>query len=231
MYTTVENRLNDINRQEKIALFLDIDGILHEASKSIELQITRFSMREKLIDDIVDEKVRPQEFGMLEAAPQQLLADILRRYPQVVIVISSAWRNWEELPHGDAKSLSWLKSVLHPSIAARIIGKTPCAANFGQVTRLEEIRSFMREYALPLGLNQTWVAIDDQVRHFPNEQIHPFYFENNVGQDLVISTKELVLIIDGENALTQSSASALDAAIRQAAYNVQCDAHCRRIPV
>ncbi len=218
--TKIKNQVNDLYSGKKVALFLDIDGILHKASKSLGSHIKKLKELESVISDIVGEKKRPQEFGLLEEAPQQLLAEVLEKYPQVVIVISSAWRYWEEFPHGDANSLSWLKSVLHPSIAARIVGKTPCDEDSRLVTRLEEIRSFMRQYSSVLDLNDAWVAIDDQIQHFPHEEVCPFYCENHVGRHVGVSGTELVLIIDGENALTQLSASILEAAVLQASYNV-----------
>lgn len=85
-------------------------------------------------------------FGRLPA-----IESVLRRHPTVRVVISSSWRL--------ARPLDALQKLFSPSIAPRVIGKTPCIEDGQSFTRHRECLSW-------LSLNATvwtpWVALDDQ---------------------------------------------------------------------
>jgi len=233
MYMQTQSQRDGVLQQKKLALFLDIDGVLHSASKSIEFQKRNFKEAEQHRIDFVDGAQDPRNFGMLQSAPQQFLADILDRHPNVVLVISSAWRNWEGTQGrrqavnrtqtgncGNISDLLWLLPLLHPTLAKRIVDKTSApdfrAPNFQHRTRLDEIRSFMHDSAIPSDWCEGWVAIDDQAQHFPSEEITPFYVQSDSTHNAPAVGSELVVLVDGEVGLTSSSAQALEAAIMQA---------------
>lgn len=218
----------------RLILFLDIDGILHSSVVSDELEgLVPIAQDERRVA-FVRGQLNPGAFGMLVPEKQALLATILRRYPQVVIVISSAWRCWrgyrwtiDEVPdlvweRDHVESLNWLKSLLHPVLAERIIGKTGLihdeltgSLNW-RATRLDEIRAYMRDHAQALGLADNWVAIDDQARHFTDLNGGVFQDAQGIQAHAGAFPVEAVLLVDGVTALTEASAAALDAALQHA---------------
>jgi hypothetical protein len=202
-----------------INLFLDIDGVLHPDSMDIcrtldfddmELEDVRVAMVRGII--------HPHELHLLCKDRQELLAGFLLNFPQVNIVLSSAWRNWtgynymrSSHPHDfifetlHVETLDWLKGFLHPVIASRLIGKTGMEFN-----RLLEVRNFERAYSGSHGPLR-WIALDDQHRNFPLLEIVPFYseytspphFKPDLGQN------ELVILVDGKKGLSCDSIAAL----------------------
>jgi hypothetical protein len=113
--------------QRKMILFLDFDGVLHPFS-------------------------RPH--GPLAHVPY--FERVLRDYPDVEIVISSAWR--------EAHSLEQLRLFFSEDIAGRIIGVTP------QLDSLEH--PFIREAEILAWLRnagrgrEAWVGLDDIASFF-----------------------------------------------------------------
>lgn len=220
MHQEMVGTSNTLPSESKLALFLDIDGILHSASKSIELHTKTFMQTEKIRMDLVDGKKSPHDYGLLDIEKQMLLAEMLERHPDVVVIISSAWRCWEGNVCTEVENLLWLKSMLHPTIAQRISGKTPVPdtdlKNWQSITRLDEIREFMHESADALKLCKAWVAIDDQARHFPAEMIQPFFHEDVAIRDYCSANNEYVVLVNGEKGLTELSVRYLEAAITRA---------------
>lgn len=221
MQNILKTKFSHASGQKKFALFLDIDGILHPASRSVELQFPIPRRKRQVRAGLVNGEEKPQNVGLLDPGRQRLLADILDRHPNVDVVISSAWRNWADDPNKPQKDLTWLKNILHPTIASRIVASTPSFALGSGFARLDEIRYFMYFFAPAFNFSSAWVALDDQLRHFPAGKISPFYVEGEPKSEQVILGEEFVVIIDGENALTPLSANVLDAAIRKAEHAAQ----------
>jgi hypothetical protein len=103
-------------------VFLDFDGVLHPFS-------------------------RPD--GPFTLLPQ--FERVMRDFPDVEIVISSAWR--------EAYGLAQLKAIFSRDIAERIIGATPVFAPAGyRHVREAEIQSWLLDNDRE---HERWVAIDD----------------------------------------------------------------------
>lgn len=111
-------------------LFLDFDGVLHP-------------------DPCYDEK------SLFCRAPR--IESVLRDFPEVLVVISSTWRERRSLPE--------LKSFFSSDISNRIIGTTPCWKDFSDLfeviryQRQTEVEAWLRESGEPW---QSWIAIDDK---------------------------------------------------------------------
>jgi hypothetical protein len=202
-----------------INLFLDIDGVLHPDSVDIcrtldvgdmELEDVRVAMVRGII--------HPHELLLLCKDRQELLACFLLNFPQVSIVLSSAWRNWtgynymrSSHPHDfifetqHVETLDWLKGFLHPVIASRLIGKTGMEFN-----RLLEVRNFERVYSGGHGPLR-WIALDDQQRNIPLSEIVPFYSEYTLPPHFKADPRqnELVVLVDGKKGLSCDSIAAL----------------------
>lgn len=78
----------------RLVVFLDIDGVLHSSTVSDALDNLVITHQDKRRVAFVRGELQPSSFGMLVPKNQTLLAEVLKRYPHVVIVISSAWRLW-----------------------------------------------------------------------------------------------------------------------------------------
>lgn len=221
----------------KTICFLDIDGILHPTSNDIPIE---FEQRFDIVARLVRGELDPKYLGVLMEDKQALLADILREYEDIDIVISSAWRymrpyyryhDWDDdndidfivevrppQPDHDwmeqnITNLKWLKSLLHPVIAERIVGKTPG----GGKTRLDEVRAFIRNVD-PSIYSGRWVAIDDQERHFPRCVIPHFFneYEQAFTVNSAAGCGEVVVLINGDQGLNARSAAAVRAAFSEA---------------
>ena len=108
-------------------LFLDFDGVLHPVS-------------------------RPA--GTLSLLPQ--FEAVIRDFPAVDIVISSAWRQ--------DHSLEELRSFFSPDIAKRIVAVTPIFHHLEhQYLRQSEITAWLRDEGREY---ETWLAIDDSDWYF-----------------------------------------------------------------
>lgn len=111
-------------------LFLDFDGVLHPEPPYDESQL----------------------FCRLP-----LLEDCLRSFPEVLIVISSAWR--------DTRTLDDLRGLFPEEIGRRIVGVTP---NWRDIPELVETIGYQRHAEIEGWLRQAdvpwekWVAIDDR---------------------------------------------------------------------
>lgn len=208
---------------QRSILFLDLDGILHSTDRELKGMA---SQTEALRVGMVRGEVDPATLGLLDPKRQQLLEQVLLKHPHADMVVSSAWRGWQGYNvkiKGDradpafeachVETLNWLKHWLRPVIASRIIGKTP----FGGV-RLQELRYVMQYLVDPGTHCSRWVALDDQAVHFPTSQITPFYWEMGEYGAYATNppTEEIVVLIDGQRALTDASAAALDAALTHA---------------
>ncbi|WP_194721492.1 HAD domain-containing protein [Noviherbaspirillum malthae] len=204
---------------ERIVLAVDFDGVTHSVTKEIK-GMDRDT--EELRVQLVRGTVTPASLGLLCEDKQQLLAEVLMRHRHVDVVLSSAWRSWEgfnfidhdepedilfELRH--VHTLDWVKRLLLPVISSRLIGATGFDGS-----RIDQIRAFVGQLD-PAVYRHCWVAIDDQVAHFPTELIAPFYREDSDGghYDVGVARDEVVVLIDGVHGLTAASAQALDAAI------------------
>ena len=84
---------------------------------------------------------------------------------------------------------------------------------FLEITRLDEIRSFMKSSADVLNLRSSWVAVDDQAKHFPATELLPFDVNRKSGIGTPTKCDEVVVLVDGVTGLTAQSAAVLDAAI------------------
>lgn len=115
--------------------FIDFDGVLHPeaADKPIPAD---------------------QEFCHLPALEQ-----LLREFPQVLLVISSSWRETVEMPV--------LTGLFSDDIQPRIVGATPTGGTDpygrGYISREDEIRAWLHANG---GIEQVWVALDDLEHQF-----------------------------------------------------------------
>jgi hypothetical protein len=202
-----------------INLFLDIDGVLHPGSMDIccTLDVGQMELEDVRVA-MVRGVIHPDELYLLCKDRQELLARFLLSFPQVNIVLSSAWRNWtgynymrSSSPHDlyfeiqHVETLDWLKKFLHPVIASRLIGKTGVEFN-----RLAEVRNFERDYGNSHGPLR-WIALDDQQKNFPLAEIVPFYSEYPLPSQFKAGPEqsELVILVDGEKGLSGDSITAL----------------------
>lgn len=116
-------------------LFLDFDGVLHPEIALVKDALSRLP----------------------------LVEEILRGFPSVEIVVSSAWRlDWPE----EAEAVANLRSHFSPDIAPRVIGVTP---DFRYREKHGIGRDFfLREYECLTWLKSNrpagtpWLALDDR---------------------------------------------------------------------
>lgn len=112
-------------------LFLDFDGVLHLES----------------VPGITPERTRDDDdhFSHLP-----IFEELMREFPDVEIVVSSAWRT--------TRSLSELKAFFSPDIAARIVSVTPELPKNMPARREQEILMWLRAEGRE---NESIVAVDD----------------------------------------------------------------------
>lgn len=112
-------------------LFLDFDGVLHELDRANGL----FSREEHL-------------------------ARVLRDYPKIDVVVSSAWRQDYTLKN--------IKTFFLTDLKNRIVGATPAFelydASDVEGSRYREIQSYLAGRG---GLGMPWLALDDDAGLFP----------------------------------------------------------------
>jgi hypothetical protein len=122
-------------------IFLDIDGVL---------------VPEKNFEEFVSQG------NPLQFAPVCLneFENVLRRYPQVLVVISSSWR--EVFP------FEAIRPLFSPDIANQVVGFTPfldCKIiHQHQYLRHQEVLEYLRQNKAS---DAPWVAIDDIAEHYP----------------------------------------------------------------
>lgn len=209
-----------MDKMERINLYLDIDGVLHPDAADI--------CRTQNVDDVTLEdirvalvrgKINPRKLNLLCPERQELLAQFLLKYQHIDVVLSSAWRTWQgynflqfRIPPDPSfesnfvNNLGWLKRLLHPVIASRLIGKTGTESS-----RLSQIREFELTYNR-YRKSLYWIAVDDQPANFPVTEITPVYSEYGSvceSQDFAAAT-EMLFLVDGEVGLSQTSIAALD---------------------
>jgi len=121
-------------------IFLDINGVL------VPDQFTFPTSKEDLLK--------------FDSACLQRFEAVLQRYPQVLVVISSSWK--EVFP------FEVVHSLFSPSIAQRVVGFTPFLdpkiSYKLPYLRHQEVLEFLR---LHNALDDPWVAIDDIKEHYP----------------------------------------------------------------
>jgi HAD domain in Swiss Army Knife RNA repair proteins len=126
-------------------LFLDIDGVLVPEKK-------------------FDTDVQEEDLMKFDSACLNEFEALLRRYPEVRIVIASSWR--EMFP------CSAISPLFSPDIAARIVGATPfldpktIVSHDFKYIRYQEIIEYLR---LNQAENSPWVAVDDIPKHYPSD--------------------------------------------------------------
>lgn len=123
-------------------IFLDIDGVLVLESKFYGSAITK--------EDLL--KFDP---GCLKE-----FENVLRLYPEVLVVISSSWR--EVFP------FEVVRPLFSPDIVPRVIGFTPFLdsqlIHQYQYLRHQEVLEYLRQNNAS---GTPWVAIDDIAEHYP----------------------------------------------------------------
>lgn len=133
-------------------LFLDLDGVMHsEPSMSHEA------------------------FTQLP-----LIESVLRDFPAVDIVISSACRlDWSREPD----ALAFLRQRFSPDVASRVVGVTPdfswqerCGSNGGTPLREYECEAWLKRNR-PAGTS--WLALDDRAEYFSPECPHLMTADGN----------------------------------------------------
>jgi len=125
-------------------LFLDFDGVLHPAGGEA------------------------QHFVNLPR-----LERLLREYPMVDLVISSAWQ--------DGHTLEELKGFFSADVSARIIGVTRSVdPDHEAESRYDQIAMYLRRHRYgPVA----WVALDDAAHEFPDSCTHLVLCDSALGFD------------------------------------------------
>lgn len=122
-------------------IFLDIDGVL-VPEKNFDIPVGK------------------QELLKFDPLCLQIFEDVLQRYPKVLVVISSSWR--EIFP------FDVVRPLFAPSIARRVVGFTPFLdtkiIHQFQYIRHQEVLEFLRQNDAS---DNSWVAIDDIPEHYP----------------------------------------------------------------
>jgi hypothetical protein len=122
-------------------IFLDIDGVLVPENK-----FDQFVSRENLM------KFDP--ICLME------FENVLRLYPDVLVVISSSWR--------EVFSFEAVRPLFSPDIAGRVMGFTPFldskVVHQSKYLRHQEVLEYLRQND---ALEMPWVAIDDIPEHYP----------------------------------------------------------------
>jgi hypothetical protein len=129
------------NIKPKMLIFLDIDGVL---------------VPEKKFDKVVNH----EDLLKFDAVCLSEFENILRRYPDVHVVISSSWR--EVFP------FEAVRCLFSPDIAPRVLGFTPFLdakiVHDFEYLRYQEVLEYLRQKNQ---LDTLWIAIDDIAEHYP----------------------------------------------------------------
>ena len=137
-------------------LFLDFDGVLHP-------------------------EIAQRPIDLLNRLP--LVEEVMREFPGVEIVISSAWRLKYANP---IEALVELRKHFSPDIASRVVGVTPdhtkmddhdSPEGLSRFTRHWECEAWMRANRLP---GTRWMAMDDRVYMFRPFTEHLMAFDRLV---------------------------------------------------
>ncbi|OLP18258.1 hypothetical protein BST81_11635 [Leptolyngbya sp. 'hensonii'] len=124
-------------------IFLDIDGVLVPEKK-------------------FDAPVGKDDLLKFDPHCLQIFEDVLQRYPEVFVVISSSWR--------EIFTFDSIQPLFSPSIVERVVGFTPFLdpkiIHQFQYLRHQEVLEFLRQNN---ALEDFWVAIDDIREHYPSD--------------------------------------------------------------
>lgn len=135
------NKKNNFADSAPMLVFLDIDGVLVPEKK-----FHGFVTKEDILK--------------FDPVCQKELEDVLRLYPEVLVIISSSWR--EVFP------FEVVRSLFSPEIVPRVIGFTPFLdtqlIHEYPYLRHQEVLEYLRQNNAS---NTAWVAIDDIPEHYP----------------------------------------------------------------
>ncbi|WP_353929671.1 HAD domain-containing protein [Okeanomitos corallinicola TIOX110] len=128
-------------------IFLDIDGVL---------------VPEKKFAETKNKFLTAEDYLKFDADCLLNFENILRRYPDVLVVISSSWR--------EVVKIEVLKNLFSSDIGNRILGFTPFIdvrfLDNCEYIRYQEVLEFLKQNN---AVNIPWVAIDDLSYHYPSD--------------------------------------------------------------
>jgi hypothetical protein len=202
---------------QRVLLFLDFDGVLHPAKCGRRVRY--------LVDDVVTGRFDPRSLGAFCGERQERLVQVLDDNPQVDIVLTSMWRTLHP-----ERPLDWLVALLHPQIAARVIGATPdlgLVDDFGNPQRegrLKEVQAFLGALPARERYTRRWLALDDEeYLYFDPQHRAAAYFYKEQSSDRTYQRlswscstapeDETVLILDGDQGFTPGAARMLRKAL------------------
>lgn len=122
-------------------IFLDIDGVL---------------VPEKKFESLVTS----EDLLKFDPICLQLFEDVLRRYPEVFVVISSSWR--------EVFTFDQVRPLFSTKVVEQVAGFTPFLdtkiIHQHQYLRHQEVLEFLRQNN---AVGDFWVAVDDIREHYP----------------------------------------------------------------
>jgi hypothetical protein len=142
--------MNDSNHPP--VLYLDFDGVLHPAAVWLKPENSAAPVLE---ERLANEHTLFEHSGALE--------ELLAPYPEVRLVLSTAW----VLVYGIDYATNRLPSSLHQRVIGSTFDSSRDSAHFTSVARGYQVLADAKRRGL-----RNWIALDDDVRDWPQGHRH-----------------------------------------------------------